>query len=343
MRIKDYRTWLLNESDSGVDWHGLEAYFNSHHGPDCIPTNAREWKKFREQYEMLETWIPLEGEDLSSTMEKDYKRSIFEVFADCFLKPLKPWEREGDQAELLNVQKAFSQFGLSDFPLTVAKVNFLHALYYAIYHANLKPNKTSTFVGDSKWPSYSVLAKNSRNVNEDFSAIQAAMDRMGWHKDKVGHVMNNQFEEIQTQYDEDAAETNGYSDIYMWHYNNEHMLAGEGVIDTAHEKIVKFGYGYHKTEYGKLMLTQHCGSVKNFVDAAPRYLVEALKNNEYDVLFGKYNNYLSATSKDDQITINFTDERQTQAFVSGDASALELDVISDVNNTVDVVPNQPYI
>lgn len=46
---------VLPTDKSIVDWEGLEDYVASAESlPDCIPTNAREWVKFRDQYQAME-------------------------------------------------------------------------------------------------------------------------------------------------------------------------------------------------------------------------------------------------------------------------------------------------
>lgn len=85
-------------NSKNVNWTGLEEHFHGR-SIDCIPTNAREWNKFRRQYENAIDFINgLPGTDPTKpTQHRDdanayrnnilfldlgYKRSPFEVLAD---------------------------------------------------------------------------------------------------------------------------------------------------------------------------------------------------------------------------------------------------------------------
>lgn len=66
-----------------VDWDGLEQMCQEHRRslPDGVPQNARDWRGFKEQYEMLESFEDYTSDEFTSWRDKicdNYKTSIIE-------------------------------------------------------------------------------------------------------------------------------------------------------------------------------------------------------------------------------------------------------------------------
>lgn len=128
--------------------------------------------------------------------------------------------------------------------------------------------------------SFSVLCKR-RNADpySDYSNMQKEMDDLGFSLTTIKNLFSDEFNELSgldifefiSQRSLDGI--SGNVDIYLYYTieklgldKNRYELGGYGWssiiddtnIDSIDESIIRYGYGYHKTKYGKLML-ENCG------------------------------------------------------------------------------------
>lgn len=135
--------------------------------------------------------------------------------------------------------------------------------------------------------SYSNLASNSsRNPESDFEDVQSTMDNKGFTLEVLKLLfskdVNKEIGDIKSfmrKYNLDSY--NGLVDLYFYKLNEilnlgiNVPLGGEGWSsyinnpDTeypGYEVLMKYAYGYHKTNYGKLVLNQVGYKPEDFVE-----------------------------------------------------------------------------
>lgn len=73
---------------------------------------------------------------------------------------------------------------------------------------------------------------------------------------------------------------------YEWNFGKDGSMSGD-ILDN--EYLIRFGYGWHNTKYGKLCIEQNLGSVSNFIkkvlEFIPSYILNEFINNSKYKLF----------------------------------------------------------
>jgi hypothetical protein len=73
---------------------------------------------------------------------------------------------------------------------------------------------------------------------------------------------------------------------YEWNFGKDGSMGGD-ILDN--EYLIRFGYGWHNTKYGKLCIEQNLGSVNNFIkkvlEFIPSYILNKFINNNKYKLF----------------------------------------------------------
>jgi hypothetical protein len=73
---------------------------------------------------------------------------------------------------------------------------------------------------------------------------------------------------------------------YEWDFGKNGSMGGD-ILDN--EYLIRFGYGWHNTKYGKLCIEQNLGSVNNFIkkvlEFIPSYILNKFINNSKYKLF----------------------------------------------------------
>jgi len=144
--------------------------------------------------------------------------------------------------------------------------------------------------------SYSSLASSNRDPDEDFNLIQSEIEKEGFTLEVIGLLFSDDlnkkigdFKSFIRKYDLDNK--NGEVDIYLYKLNEKLnlgakvFLGGEGwasyindpdTQELGYEVIIKYAYGYHKTNYGQLVLKQSgFNKTEDFIE----WTFENLKRN----------------------------------------------------------------
>jgi hypothetical protein len=73
---------------------------------------------------------------------------------------------------------------------------------------------------------------------------------------------------------------------YEWNFGKDGSMSGD-ILDN--EYLIRFGYGWHNTKYGKLCIEQNLGSVNNFIkkvlEFIPSYILNKFINSSKYKLF----------------------------------------------------------
>ena len=134
--------------------------------------------------------------------------------------------------------------------------------------------------------SYSNLAKD-RGINfdpeEDFAEIDEKMSENGWDQTAIKGLIDEMGQSTFNAMVDNAYPSQcGSVDYYLYKLTNgEFKLSGMDWSDfmgeenmtfsgdaLENELLIKFGYGWHNTKYGKLIIEQNLGSVEKFVQVA---------------------------------------------------------------------------
>jgi hypothetical protein len=171
-----------------------------------------------------------------------------------------------------------------DYPQDIRNLEILRADLY------------SEIVETCQSTSYSNLASSNRDPDEDFNQIQSKIEKKGFTLEVIGLLFSDDvnkkigdFKSFIRKFNLDIS--NGEVDIYLYKLNEklnlgtEILLGGEGwasyinnpdTEELGYEVIIKYAYGYHKTNYGQLVLKQSgFNKTEDFVE----WTFENLKRN----------------------------------------------------------------
>lgn len=144
--------------------------------------------------------------------------------------------------------------------------------------------------------SYSDLASGYKDPDEDFNRIQSEIEKKGFTLEVIGLLFSDDinkkigdFKSFIRKFNLDNS--NGEIDIYLYKINEklnlgtQVFLGGEGwasfinnpdTQELGYEVIIKYAYGYHKTNYGELVLKQSgFNKTEDFIE----WTFENLKRN----------------------------------------------------------------
>lgn len=156
----------------------------------------------------------------------------------------------------------------------------------------------SVFEGGLKFSS--LASQKDGNPREDYIHMQEAMDGHGWTFTKIQNYVKNEFNNDQNLFkehleSENLLEINGEIDFYLYKtfdrlgFDYDLIeLGGSGWSEikiTEEEPFIKYSYGYHKTEYGKLYMKQIGMSDAELAELAVKYVVdELILTAKYDLI-----------------------------------------------------------
>lgn len=172
-----------------------------------------------------------------------------------------------------------------DYPQDIRNLELLRADLYS----EIVENCSTTI-------SYSDLASGYKDPDEDFNRIQSEIEKRGFTLEVIGLLFSDDvnkkigdFKSFIRKYDLDNS--NGEIDIYLYKINEklnlgtQVFLGGEGwasfindpdTEELGYEVIIKYAYGYHKTNYGELVLKQSgFNKTEDFIE----WTFENLKRN----------------------------------------------------------------
>jgi hypothetical protein len=164
--------------------------------------------------------------------------------------------------------------------------------------------------------SFSDLCKidnKKSDLDKDYYQMQELLDKKGWDFESIKNLFSKEVNDIFNQdifgviRTSPLDSTNGYIDYYLYRTvdrlgldKNRIHLGGDSwaisAIESPEELGIRYKYGYHHTEYGKLMLDQIGIDVEDFVKKVTGILVDMLNTDWADnvisnIIRGKYKNY----------------------------------------------------
>lgn len=96
---------------------------------------------------------------------------------------------------------------------------------------------------------------------------------------------------------------NGTVDVLLYKiFGNDYNLGNLGAFEEYPEEVlIKYSYGYHKTDYGRILLSQHFGSVDSFLDSIKKkilmyFLVDSEAFDNVDTLVAELEEELYLTT-----------------------------------------------
>lgn len=162
-------------------------------------------------------------------------------------------------------------------------------------NSELYENFIEALIDSSFGSSFSSMYNNYRihDPDEDYNMIQDEMDTHGFTISKIKDMFKSEDEFLQILSRLDSQ--NGYVDIYLYKtaeklgFNkNLVFLGGEDwshyILDNPEEAFIRYGYGCHKTKYGRIMMEQAGLTEKDLLKLASKAIEEQLSNNWIDIL-----------------------------------------------------------
>jgi len=133
------------------------------------------------------------------------------------------------------------------------------------------------------------------DLDIDYYQMQKLLDKKGWDFESIKNLFNKEVDEIcgddifGVVHKSPLDSTNGYIDYYLYRTverlgldKSKIHLGGDGWVDSLYydeELPIRYKYGYHQTEYGKLMLKEANTTVEEFVSKVTTFLVSMLKED----------------------------------------------------------------
>ena len=157
------------------------------------------------------------------------------------------------------------------------------------------------------------MDKTKSDLDIDYYQMQRLLDNKGWNFESIKNLFSKEVNDICSDDIFDVIHrspldsTNGYIDYYLYRTverlgldKNKIHLGGDSwsmaVIEIPEELAIRYKYGYHHTEYGKLMLDQIGINADDFIKRVTDVLVDMLDTDWADdiisnVIRNKYENY----------------------------------------------------
>lgn len=114
-----------------------------------------------------------------------------------------------------------------------------------------------------------------KNINQELKSVGLTWEDVKKNKQVISENM--------TTY----SSVNAYVDIMLYNLFPNYDVSGEvpeGFHDELPEFTIKYGYGYHKTTYGRVFINRWFGSVDKFIQKAARNILQIFCI-KYDRLF----------------------------------------------------------
>ena len=154
--------------------------------------------------------------------------------------------------------------------------------------------------------------KRDANPEKDYQEMQNLLNKKGWNFESIKNLFSEScndlvgqdFQEWKNEGPLDSI--NGHCDVYLYFtaknlgFNPDIVsLGGDGWSEyrEPEEVFIRYAYGYHQTEYGKLMLKQNRMSEKEFTEIALTQLGKHIQENLYSVIW-RFFEQKYKTSKD---------------------------------------------
>jgi len=157
------------------------------------------------------------------------------------------------------------------------------------------------------------MDKTKSDLDIDYYQMQKLLDNKGWSFESIKNLFSKEVNDIcgddifEVIHKSPLESTNGYIDYYLYRTvdrlgldKNRIHLGGDSWsisgIEILEELTIRYKYGYHHTEYGKLMLDQIGIDVEDFVKKVTSILVDMLNTDWADdiisnVIRNKYKNH----------------------------------------------------
>lgn len=139
----------------------------------------------------------------------------------------------------------------------------------------------------------------------DYQEMQKILDKKGWDFESIKNLFSEEANELTGRnfdrwFNESVlTNKNGHCDVYLYFtakklgLNKKIVpLGGDGWADyqEPEETFIRYAYGYHQTEYGKLMLNQIDMSTDDFKEKALSQLHIHIEDNLYEIISKYFNN-----------------------------------------------------
>lgn len=157
------------------------------------------------------------------------------------------------------------------------------------------------------------MDKTKSDLDIDYYQMQKLLDNKGWNFESIKNLFSKEVNSICGDdifgviHKSPLDSTNGYIDFYLYRTvdrlgldKNRIHLGGDSwsiaTIEIPEELAIRYKYGYHQTEYGKLMLDQIGINADDFIKRVADGLVYMLDTDWADdiissVIRNKYKNY----------------------------------------------------
>jgi hypothetical protein len=196
------------------------------------------------------------------------------------------------------------------------------------------------------------------DLDIDYLEMQKLLDKKGWGFETIKNLFSKEVDSVCGKDIFDLVSgspldsTNGCIDYYLYRTveklgldKNKIHLGGDGWVSYLYEDNelpIRYKYGYHQTEYGKLMLEQADTTVDEFIEKLTKFLVSMLNEDWRDeviinVIDNKYNLDRSATRALLQANPEVADFEKYHILEDDRIIFLVSNVVDDLNEILSII------
>jgi hypothetical protein len=180
--------------------------------------------------------------------------------------------------------------------------------------------------------SYSALAsehggdRTKADPEKDFKKLLDLLAKEGWKKDAINNLFHRYGDSIVKEYNDGDNYGSAYADIFIYKMTHKNIVAGydyqQATKDQgAGEFFIKYGYGYHKSKYGKFVIMAQFGSLEKWFDFAASLVIPTLVTDDQEDAGKIQDNPIFKFVEDAGVDMKFIEKNLTAGYKYHDGHA----------------------
>lgn len=119
---------------------------------------------------------------------------------------------------------------------------------------------------DSEIPRYygNIMCQSNRDPMRDSDIIESDLHDEGWTEEKLKKLFDQFRDDLMSDLN---SESRGGFDVFLYNWTNGEFPLSGGELDSRNHEdmLIKYSYGWNKTKYGRLILSQN-NMLNNFTE-----------------------------------------------------------------------------